>query len=138
MTELGQQETTLRQGIQALRHGPVTSQSAESTYEALKTYGSDLTQLAREGQLDPVIGRDEEIRRVVPGPFKCELEMSDHNVKEHDSTNRKDHKYVILYNNILYYIMYIIYIMSFVEVFESVGSGADLGQAQQEQPSADR
>lgn len=42
----------------------VTSQNPESTYEALKTYGTDLTSMAREGKLDPVIGRDDEIRRV--------------------------------------------------------------------------
>ena len=41
----------------------VTSQNPESTYEALKTYGTDLTSMAREGKLDPVIGRDDEIRR---------------------------------------------------------------------------
>ncbi|RME99242.1 MAG: ATP-dependent chaperone ClpB, partial [Chloroflexi bacterium] len=43
----------------------VTSQNPESTYEALKKYGRDLTDLARKGKLDPVIGRDDEIRRVV-------------------------------------------------------------------------
>jgi len=43
----------------------VTSQDPESTYEALEKYGRDLTQLARDGKLDPVIGRDEEIRRVI-------------------------------------------------------------------------
>ena len=43
----------------------VTSQNPESTYEALEKYGRDLTALARTGKLDPVIGRDEEIRRVV-------------------------------------------------------------------------
>src|SRR5579884_1856593 len=43
----------------------VTSQNPESTYEALERYGRDLTKLAREGRLDPVIGRDEEIRRVI-------------------------------------------------------------------------
>ena len=43
----------------------VTSQDPESTYEALEKYGRDLTALAREGKLDPVIGRDEEIRRVI-------------------------------------------------------------------------
>ena len=42
----------------------VTSQNPEATYEALAKYGRDLTQLARLGKLDPVIGRDEEIRRV--------------------------------------------------------------------------
>jgi ATP-dependent Clp protease ATP-binding subunit ClpB len=43
----------------------VTSQTPESTYKALEKYGRDLTQLAREGRLDPVIGRDSEIRRVI-------------------------------------------------------------------------
>jgi ATP-dependent Clp protease ATP-binding subunit ClpB len=43
----------------------VTSQNPEATYAALEKYGRDLTQLARQGKLDPVIGRDEEIRRVI-------------------------------------------------------------------------
>jgi ATP-dependent Clp protease ATP-binding subunit ClpB len=43
----------------------VTSQNPESTYEALTRYGRDLTDLARQGKLDPVIGRDEEIRRTI-------------------------------------------------------------------------
>ncbi len=43
----------------------VTSQDPESTYEALEKYARDLTQLARDGKLDPVIGRDEEIRRTM-------------------------------------------------------------------------
>ncbi len=43
----------------------VTSENPESTYQALERYGRDLTDLARKGKLDPVIGRDEEIRRVV-------------------------------------------------------------------------
>ena len=43
----------------------VTSQNPESTYAALEKYGRELTQLARQGKLDPVIGRDEEIRRVI-------------------------------------------------------------------------
>ena len=43
----------------------VTSQNPESTYQALERYGRDLTGMARQGKLDPVIGRDEEIRRVV-------------------------------------------------------------------------
>jgi ATP-dependent Clp protease ATP-binding subunit ClpB len=43
----------------------VTSQNPEGTYQALDKYGRDLTDLAREGKLDPVIGRDEEIRRVI-------------------------------------------------------------------------
>ncbi|HYO59810.1 ATP-dependent chaperone ClpB [Archangium sp.] len=43
----------------------VTSQDAESTYQALEKYGRDLTEAARAGKLDPVIGRDEEIRRCI-------------------------------------------------------------------------
>ena len=43
----------------------VTSPTPESTYAALEKYGRDLTQLARQGKLDPVIGRDDEIRRVI-------------------------------------------------------------------------
>ncbi|MDH7475285.1 MAG: ATP-dependent chaperone ClpB [Anaerolineae bacterium] len=43
----------------------VTSQNPESTYAALEKYGRNLTELARQGKLDPVIGRDEEIRRVI-------------------------------------------------------------------------
>jgi len=43
----------------------VTSQNPETTYQSLERYGRDLTQLARQGKLDPVIGRDQEIRRVI-------------------------------------------------------------------------
>ncbi len=43
----------------------VTSQNPETTYQALQKYGRDLTELARKGKLDPVIGRDEEVRRVM-------------------------------------------------------------------------
>ncbi len=43
----------------------VTSENPEETYEALEKYGRDLTQLARDGKLDPVIGRDDEIRRTI-------------------------------------------------------------------------
>jgi ATP-dependent Clp protease ATP-binding subunit ClpB len=43
----------------------VTTQNPESTYESLEQYGRDLTQLASQGKLDPVIGRDDEIRRVI-------------------------------------------------------------------------
>jgi len=52
--------------LQAVRGGQrVTDASPESKYQALERYGRDLTQAAREGKLDPVIGRDDEIRRVV-------------------------------------------------------------------------
>jgi ATP-dependent Clp protease ATP-binding subunit ClpB len=43
----------------------VTTENPEGTYQALERYGRDLTELARKGKLDPVIGRDEEIRRVI-------------------------------------------------------------------------
>src|SRR3970040_2152343 len=43
----------------------ITSQTPEETFQALKQYGKDFTELARQGKLDPVIGRDEEIRRVI-------------------------------------------------------------------------
>lgn len=46
-------------------HQQVTSDNPEETYEALEKYGRDLTKLAREGKLDPVIGRDDEIRRTM-------------------------------------------------------------------------
>jgi ATP-dependent Clp protease ATP-binding subunit ClpB len=56
----------LREGLTAVRgNRRVTSQEAESTYEALEKYSVDLTQAAEDGRLDPVIGRDSEIRRVV-------------------------------------------------------------------------
>jgi ATP-dependent Clp protease ATP-binding subunit ClpB len=52
--------------IEEVRGGRrVTSQDPEETYEALEKFGRDLTQAAEEGKLDPVIGRDEEIRRVI-------------------------------------------------------------------------
>ena len=43
----------------------VTSQNPEEQYQALERYGRDLTEAARQGKLDPVIGRDEEIRRII-------------------------------------------------------------------------
>ncbi len=57
---------TLLEALQKVRgHQRVTSQNPEGTYQALERYGRDLTGLASQGKLDPVIGRDEEIRRVV-------------------------------------------------------------------------
>src|SRR5262247_1111465 len=57
---------SLNSAINALRKGRTAdSSSAENAYDALKKYARDLTQAAREGKLDPVIGRDEEIRRTV-------------------------------------------------------------------------
>ena len=57
----------LREALVALRPSaaPVTSRHAEATYEALTRYGTDLTALAEAGKLDPVIGRDEEVRRLI-------------------------------------------------------------------------
>src|SRR5260370_30721228 len=46
-------------------HARVTTQDPEGTYQALEKYGIDLTRRARDGQLDPVIGRDAEIRRAI-------------------------------------------------------------------------
>ena len=62
----GADEQALREAITAVRgNRRVTSQDAEATYEALEKYAVDLTARAEEGKLDPVIGRDAEIRRVV-------------------------------------------------------------------------
>ena len=56
----------LNAAIETLRKGrTANSQSAENAYDALKKYARDLTQAARDGKLDPVIGRDEEIRRTI-------------------------------------------------------------------------
>ena len=56
----------LLSAIETIRGGrKVTSQNAEDSYEALEKFGIDLTAKAREGKLDPVIGRDEEIKRVI-------------------------------------------------------------------------
>ena len=62
----GAGKEALLQALQSVRGGQrVTSQNPESTYAALEKYGRDLTTEARAGKLDPVIGRDEEIRRVI-------------------------------------------------------------------------
>ncbi len=62
----GVDKDRLTEAIKSVRKdGPVTSESAEDQYEALSKYARDLTQAAREGRLDPVIGRDEEIRRTM-------------------------------------------------------------------------
>ncbi|WP_411284680.1 ATP-dependent chaperone ClpB [Lapillicoccus sp.] len=66
LTDAGLSEQGLREGLAAVRGSRrVTSQDAESTYEALDRYSVDLTALAGSGDLDPVIGRDAEIRRVI-------------------------------------------------------------------------
>ena len=66
VTELGLNQDNVLQALASVRGGQrVSSQNPEATYEALVKYGRDLTQLARLGKLDPVIGRDEEIRRLI-------------------------------------------------------------------------
>ena len=66
LTDAGLTEQGLREGLTAVRgNRRVTSPEAESTYEALEKYSVDLTGAAEDGRLDPVIGRDAEIRRVV-------------------------------------------------------------------------
>jgi len=64
--ELGLTENKLKEIIKEVRgKQKVSDQNPEGKYEALEKYGRELTQLAREGKLDPVIGRDEEIRRTI-------------------------------------------------------------------------
>ncbi len=66
LKDQGVTEKGLESAIQELRKGDrVTSQSAEETYNALNKYARNLNQLAQENKLDPVIGRDEEIRRIL-------------------------------------------------------------------------
>ena len=66
LSQAGTQAAKLREAVQAIRGSQkVTDQNPEGTYESLLKYGRDLTQAAREGKLDPVIGRDEEIRRTI-------------------------------------------------------------------------
>jgi ATP-dependent Clp protease ATP-binding subunit ClpB len=63
---MGVQRKALVAAIEAVRQGrTVDSEQAENRYEALEKYGRDLVAAAKEGKLDPVIGRDEEIRRVI-------------------------------------------------------------------------
>src|SRR5687767_2664782 len=66
LKDAGVTEKDLKAAIAELRKGGrVTSQTAEETYNALNKYARNLNELARQGKLDPVIGRDEEIRRVL-------------------------------------------------------------------------
>jgi ATP-dependent Clp protease ATP-binding subunit ClpB len=66
LKDQGVNEKHLKAAIDELRQGSnVTSQSAEDTYNSLNKYAKNLNQLAKEGKLDPVIGRDEEIRRIL-------------------------------------------------------------------------
>jgi ATP-dependent Clp protease ATP-binding subunit ClpB len=66
LSQAGTSTDKLKEAVQAIRGSQtVTDQNPEGTYESLEKYGRDLTAAAREGKLDPVIGRDEEIRRTI-------------------------------------------------------------------------
>ena len=66
LQEFGLDEAKLKNTIKQVRgNQKVTDQNPEGKYEALEKYGRDLTEAAREGKLDPVIGRDNEIRRTI-------------------------------------------------------------------------
>ncbi len=66
LAQFGLTRDTILKALVSVRGAQrVTSQNPEDTYQALEKYGRDLTAIARQGKLDPVIGRDEEIRRVV-------------------------------------------------------------------------
>ncbi len=66
LTDAGAKHDALLRALRQIRGSQrVTDQNPESKYQALEKYGRDLTKLAAEGKLDPVIGRDEEIRRVI-------------------------------------------------------------------------
>ena len=66
LSQAGADATKLNDAVAAIRGSQtVTDQNPEGTYESLQKYGRDLTQAARDGKLDPVIGRDEEIRRTI-------------------------------------------------------------------------
>ena len=66
LAAVGVQEKDILQALQKVRGGQrVTDQNPDDKYQALERYGRDLVELARKGKMDPVIGRDAEIRRVV-------------------------------------------------------------------------
>ena len=65
LSQGGVEVDALTQALAQLRPEPITSADPEGSFEALSKYGRDLTEVARESKLDPVIGRDNEIRRVV-------------------------------------------------------------------------
>lgn len=66
LTKNGVDEAALRKVIDGIRGGQhVTSQTAENQYQSLKKYGTDLVAEARSGKMDPIIGRDDEIRNVI-------------------------------------------------------------------------
>jgi len=65
-SQMGTTSTVLMEALRNVRGSArITSEDPEGTFQSLEKYGRDLTALAREGRLDPVIGRDEEVRRVI-------------------------------------------------------------------------
>ena len=66
LSSYGLTKDAILKALQSVRGSQrVTTANPEDTYQALKKYGRDMTDMARKGQLDPVIGRDEEIRRII-------------------------------------------------------------------------
>src|SRR5207247_9061436 len=66
LKDIGVTRDKLMQGLQQVRGSQrVTDQNPEGKYQTLEKYGRDLTELARRGKIDPVIGRDNEIRRIM-------------------------------------------------------------------------
>ncbi|MGQ0849305.1 MAG: ATP-dependent chaperone ClpB [Actinomycetota bacterium] len=66
LRDLGATSDAVLEGLKGVRGNQrITSQDPEATFQALEQYGRDLTAIARQGKLDPVIGRDDEIRRVI-------------------------------------------------------------------------
>src|SRR3954451_11661879 len=61
----GAGKADVEDAIKAVRTSPVTTENPEDTFQSLEKFGRDLTQAAEDGKLDPVIGRDDEIRRVI-------------------------------------------------------------------------
>src|SRR5699024_12424036 len=71
LTELGATDTALKEAFAAVRGNTrVTTENPEDQYQALEKYATDLTARARDGKIDPVIGRAAELRRVVQVPSR--------------------------------------------------------------------
>lgn len=76
LRELGVRPEAILEGLKNLRGNQrITSADPEATFQALEQYGRDLTAVARDGKLDPVIGRDEEIRHRDPGAVPKDQEQ---------------------------------------------------------------
>src|SRR6266576_1778285 len=76
LKDLGVTRDKLMQALQQVRGSQrVTDQNPEGKYQTLEKYGRDLTELARRGKIDPVIGRDNEIRRIISGDVPDSLKQ---------------------------------------------------------------